>query len=92
MKDIDIKDIKPEHLNEPYKEIAERFGVEVAHWFFEQYKGLQITYASRFLSPDFVKKRVIHESGTHRVREIARRYNYSERWIRQMLRSGNSDD
>lgn len=65
--------------------MAEVLGIDVTMQIFRYYKGLQVTFPTRFLSKTFVKEQVKKEFNGSNTKELARRYAYSERWIRQMI-------
>lgn len=52
----------------------------------QAYKGLQITFPKRLYSKEYVKEIVKKEYNGTNLKELSRRYNYSERWIRKMLK------
>lgn len=83
---IDLKGLDASCLNGIYKDIAENFGVEIAFMIFNHYKGLQVTFPTRFLSQEYVKKAILEECECSSIRTMARKYNYSERWIRELLK------
>ncbi len=52
----------------------------------QAYKGLQITFPKRLYSKEYVKEKVKNEYDGTNLKELSRRYGYSERWIRQMIK------
>ena len=52
----------------------------------QTYKGLQVTFPKRLYSKDYVKEKVKQEYNGKNLKELSRRYGYSERWIRQMIK------
>ena len=52
----------------------------------QAYKGLQVTFPKRLYSKDYVKEKVKYEYNGENLKELSRRYGYSERWIRQMIK------
>ncbi len=76
---------KSEHLNGIYQDIAENISLDVALLIYEHYKGLQITFPTRLYSPDYVRGKVNEAGKNANFKELARKYGYSERWIRRML-------
>ena len=57
----------------------------------QAYKGLQITFPKRLYSKEYVQERVKKEYNGTNLKELSRRYNYSERWIRKMLKEEGED-
>lgn len=87
----ELKKIETCNLNGIYKDIAEEFGIEIAHMIFRHYKGLQVTFPTRFLSPDYVAERIRCECDGVNHKALARKYQYTERWVREFLkRSSNT--
>lgn len=79
-------DIGTEAYNEIYKEIAELIGKENTVKLYRLLKGQQISFPVRLYSKDYVKKRVICEYDGSNSKFLARRYGYSERWIRELIK------
>lgn len=52
----------------------------------QAYKGLQVTFPKRLYSKEYVQEMVKKEYDGKNLKELSRRYNYSERWIRKMLK------
>ena len=52
----------------------------------QAYKGLQVTFPKRLYSKDYVRGKVISEYNGSNLKELSKRYRYSERRIRQMMR------
>lgn len=74
------------NLNGIYQDIAENFGIEIAYMIFSHYKGLQVTFPTRFLSTEYVAERIREEYDGQNIIALTRKYNYSERWIRELLK------
>ena len=83
---IDKNELKACDLNGIYREIAEIFGVEMASEFYQNFSGLQLTFPTRFVSKEFVLKRLRTEYNGHNMRDLSRRYGYTERWLRELLK------
>lgn len=52
----------------------------------QTYKGLQITFPKRLYSKEYVKDKVRQEYNGNNLKELSKRYGYSERWLRQMIK------
>lgn len=50
------------------------------------YKGLQVTFPKRLYSREYVQEKVKKEYDGTNLKQLSRRYGYSERWIRQMIK------
>ncbi len=81
-------DNKYKNLNGIYREIAEEFGEEVSKKFYEAYKGLNINFPVRYYDRSYVVKSIRKEYNGKNIKDIARKYDYSERWIRKILKEG----
>jgi Mor family transcriptional regulator len=82
---IDIEELEDVELCGVYKDIEEYFGLDIAYEMYNHYKGLQITFPVRFLSKEYVVKRINIENDGKNTQELALKYGYSERWIRKNL-------
>lgn len=80
MKEVDISS-----LQEPYEEIAEIIGVEATIAIFNELKGQQITFPSRLYKKSYVIKEVNLRYDGDNLKELAREFNYTERWIRTFI-------
>lgn len=58
----------------------------------QAYKGLQVTFPKRLYSKEYVKEKVLQEYNGKNLKELSKRYGYSERWIRQMIHNGGVRD
>lgn len=78
--------IEIKYLNGVYKDIAENMGINIAVKFFENYKGLQITFPVRLYEREYIVSKIKKEYNGSNIKELARKYSYSERWIRKLLK------
>lgn len=74
-----------------YKEIADEIGVDNTIKIFNQFKGQQITFPQRLYTVDYVLAYIQEHRGKMTVRDIARKFGYSERRIRQFMKE-NTDE
>lgn len=84
--------LKQESLNDVYKEISSELGINAAYTIYRLYKGTQINFPKQFLSPEYIKGRIIYEY-THEnvsVERLAVKYNYTQRTIKRILQSQNT--
>ena len=79
----------PELLNTVYKEISEQLGIDTAMDIYQLFKGQQVTFPMRFFSADCVRKRIIGEYDGTNLKQLAVKYNYSEKTVRIILRGVN---
>lgn len=80
-KDLDI-------YNSVYKELVEVVGIDAALKIYMRFKGQQITFPVRLYNPDVIKQSVINEYNGENIHELAKKYDYSERSIRRMIKNG----
>lgn len=74
-----------------YGEIAEVVGIDDAFKLYEHFKGQQMNFPQRIYSIKYVEEYVKeHYDGTN-LREFAKKFNYSERRIRQLLNTGRNN-
>lgn len=83
--DISCK-VSSDDLAGIYKEVAKIVGVDDAYKIYNQFKGLQMVFPLKFYSREYIAQQICAEYNGKNVRELARKYNYSESRIRQILR------
>ena len=57
----------------------------------QAYRGLQVTFPKRLYSKDYIRKRILNEYNGENLKELSKRYGYSERWIRQMIKKKDEE-
>lgn len=72
-------------FNPIYEEISEEFGYEVALKVYQLYKGMQITFPTRLFNPEYVKQQIPIEYDGTNIKQLAKKYGYSEKTIRRMI-------
>ncbi len=84
---INVGDVTDkELLNSVYREIAEAFGIDVAIQFYQIYRGMQITFPTRLFNPEYVKKQIPIEYDGNNIKQLAKKYGYSEKTVRRMIK------
>ena len=76
----------PELLHDVYKEICNEFGIEITQRIYEMFKGQQITFPVRLLSPDKVYQQIQEEYNGKNIRTLSLKYEYSEKTIRIIVK------
>lgn len=84
-------DYKKEDLSGIYEEMAELLGLEITLKIYEHYKGLNIVFPSRLLKREYVIKQLQEEYDGSNLRALSRKYCYSERWLRSMIKCSCDD-
>ena len=69
-----------------YEEIAKTIGEEETMKLYENFRGQQITFPRRIFSEEYVARYVNENYDGSNMRELARKFDYSERRIREFLK------
>ncbi|MCF6161797.1 Mor transcription activator family protein [Furfurilactobacillus milii] len=83
-------DVTPELLQESYAQLNEVLGTEQMMKVFEIYRGRQISFPMRLYDRKKVAKKIIAEYNGHNLVQLTHKYDYSQRWIRQIIRQNGS--
>ncbi len=82
-----LSNTEPANLAGVYKEMAEVVRVANAYDIFKNFKGQQLMFPLKFYSSEFTAQQIIEEyDDGSTVRELVRKFGYSESRIRQILR------
>lgn len=73
-------------FNSVYEEISEEVGFDVAIRMYQIYKGIQISFPTRLFNPEYVKKQIPIEYDGTNVKQLAKKYGYSEKTVRRMIK------
>ncbi|MBQ8248957.1 MAG: Mor transcription activator family protein [Clostridia bacterium] len=73
-------------LHSVYREITELIGLENTQKIYEYFKGQQVTFPIHMYDPGLVKEAVAGEYDGENIRILVKKYGYSEKTIRRMLR------
>lgn len=79
-------DVTSSDLAGVYKEMAETVGVDNAYKIYHHFKGLQLLFPLKFYSSEYIAQQISAEYNGKNVRDLARKYEYSESRVRQILR------
>lgn len=69
-----------------YEDMVDYLGLDITIKVFERYKGQQVTFPVKLHSMDYIIGQVSNSSSGKEIKDIARKYDYSEQWIRRMIR------
>lgn len=72
-----------------YMDIAEHFGEDIAIKIFERYRGQQVVFPMKLHKSEYIYQKIKAEYNGSNIKELARKYNYTERWIRKMFNKDN---
>ncbi len=75
-----------------YREISEELGVETALTLHQMFKGTQVNFPVRFLDSKCVKEMIIQEYNGTNIRALAKKYDYSEKSVRRMIRESTEKE
>ena len=73
-------------LNEIYAELSDLIGYENTIKVYEQYKGQQINFPVNLYDKTAVKEMIKEQYNGQNAKELARQYNYPERWVRMIVK------
>lgn len=82
-----VKNIESSDLQGVYGEIAEVIGIEATIAIYTQLRGRQISFPTRLYKKSYVVKEVNSKYNGTNLKELARKFNYTERWIRTFIRN-----
>ena len=80
-----------ELYNTVYKEINEIVGLDATLKIYLRFKGQQVSFPVRLYNPQLIQQNVIKEYDGTNIAELARKYDYSEKTIRRMIRESIND-
>ena len=78
-------------LNEVYREISERLGMDATLEIYHLFRGQQVCFPVRLFHPKHIRQRIVQEYDGTNVRALAIKYRYSEKTIRRMLREAKQE-
>ncbi|EOS52174.1 hypothetical protein C809_00941 [Lachnospiraceae bacterium MD335] len=88
MEGFKVEKVESFGLQGVYEELAHIIGLELTINVFETLKGQQITFPSRLYEREYVIKEVKRRYNGTNLKELAREFNYTERWIRELMKTG----
>ena len=75
-----------ELFNEVYREICDVIGLDGAIAVYQMYKGQQITFPIHLFNAKRIQHIIIKEYDGSNIRELAKKYGYSEKTVRRMIK------
>lgn len=75
-----------ELLNNVYREISEVMGTDTAMEMYRLFKGQQISFPVRFFNPECIKHKIVEEYDGTNISTLAKKYDYSEKTIRRIIK------
>ena len=89
--EVDVLTKEAELYNTVYKEISEIVGLDATLKIYLRFKGQQVSFPVRLYNPHLIQQNVIKEYDGTNVKELAKKYDYSEKTIRRMIRDSVED-
>lgn len=68
-----------------YREIADNTDVETAIEIYELFKGQRILFPQKLYNKEYIAAYVKENYDGHNIRDLSRKFGYSDRRIRQIL-------
>ena len=90
---VEVDNMKKETdlYNSIYKELSELVGLDATLKIYLRFKGQQVSFPVRLYNPQMIQQSVIKEYDGTNIAELARKYDYSEKTIRRMIRESVRD-
>lgn len=80
-----VKDVHSSSLQGIYKEIADIIGVDATIAIYKELRGQQVTFPTRLYERNYVIKEVNSRYNGTNLKDLAREFDYTERWIRTFI-------
>ena len=87
----DPQKISSSDLCSIYAEIADLLGIEAAKKIHAAFHGQQINMPVHFYSREYLEKQSLNEYDGTNIKALATKYNYSEKWIRKIIKSNREE-
>ena len=73
-------------FNTVYREIGAELGLDAAIRIYQMFKGQQITFPIHLFDSKLIQRNIIREYDGGNIRELAKKYGYSEKTIRRVIK------
>ncbi|KRL93776.1 Mor transcription activator family protein [Levilactobacillus hammesii] len=83
--------VQADLLQDSYAQLYEVVGEELMLKIFELYRGQQISFPMRLYNRHKVAARIVTEYNGHNMPALTRKYDYSQRWVRQMIQQAREN-
>lgn len=81
-----------ELLNDVCREISEKLGLNAAIEVYRMFKGQQITFPVHLFNSKRIQKEIIKEYDGSNINMLAKKYGYSEKTIRRIIKDSVGED
>ncbi len=72
--------------NDVYRDLMELIGLENTLKVYSHYNGQQLSFPKRLYSRVYVERKVIEEYDGTNIKQLAKKYSYTERWVSGKVR------
>ena len=83
---VRVTELKPELLNDVYKEIYDELGMEATVKIYNLFKGQQITFPVKLNNSKKMQQIIVKEYDGTNTRALSMKYEYSEKSIRRIVK------
>lgn len=83
---MNVSEYNKNLFHQVYRDISEQLGIEVALTIHQMFKGTQVNFPIRFFDTKCVKGMIIGEYNGTNVKMLAKKYDYSEKSIRRIIK------
>ncbi|MGN0469051.1 MAG: Mor transcription activator family protein [Acutalibacteraceae bacterium] len=84
-----MENISKDQLNGIYSDLCNLIGLENTLVIYSEFKGEQITFPMRLMSKEFSEKSICERYDGTNLKQLAKEYDYSERWVREIINKNN---
>ena len=77
---------KKDNFNGCYKKIVDLIGIENTKVIFDEFKGQQISFPLELYTKRYIYEQIYSEFDGENYKQLARKYGYSERTVRRILK------
>lgn len=84
------EDLCAQDLADIYMEIAEEIGIENTLLVYDLLKGRQISFPQRIYRKEYVENYIKENYNGKNIRELSRKFGYTERRIKQIINSSGA--
>lgn len=81
-----MDEINKRGITDVYCQLVDCIGIENTRKLYEVLKGQQITFPKRFYKPEYVIEEVKRRYNGDNLRELAREFDYTERYLRKLMK------
>ena len=87
-----MNEINSEQLSDVYKDLCSLIGLEHTLLIYSNYRGQQISFPVKLISREYIIKQIQSEFNGSNAKDLAVRYDYSERWVREIVKKVATKD